>query len=451
MRGRFLAFIMGAVFLLTAVFSPEMPVLAQARDLQGAVETEYIQKFGNIFLPIKCSEIKDAGYSFGDVVTVSFLDKKLEIPFCRDYTDIEIGETGLFARDSDEYIMLAIYMKDFATTYGLATKVTGEAKSVVWNAAEGVAFPVNFTISMKTPGGYYDEYMLHQMSYSTERNDYPDLTDEEFANFREICAGGLGKGRLYRSSSPINPKYNRNAYADAAIRKAGVTVIMNLADDEAQAKSFDGFFNTYYADQKCIFLNMGVDFDAADFRDKLAQGLKFFAQNPGIYDIHCTEGRDRAGFVCAVIECLMEASYDEVLSDYMVSFYNYYGVKPGDDKYEYIVKNLSSNLCRAFGITDAANADLEAEAAEYVKSLGLTDEELNALKANLTGGELKLPAENRSEAAGTSYIVQPGDTLRKIAQKQLGDSERWTQIYELNRDSIRNPDLIFIGQELKVS
>ena len=54
-------------------------------------------------------------------------------------------------------------------------------------------------------------------------------------------------------------------------------------------------------------------------------------------------------------------------------------------------------------------------------------------------------------AAGTSYIVQPKDTLRKIAQKQLTDSERWIRIYELNRDSIQNPDLIFIGQELKVS
>ena len=36
------------------------------------------------------------------------------------------------------------------------------------------------------------------------------LSDEEFANFRQIAPN------LYRSSSPINPEIGRNTYADAS-------------------------------------------------------------------------------------------------------------------------------------------------------------------------------------------------------------------------------------------
>jgi nucleoid-associated protein YgaU len=49
-----------------------------------------------------------------------------------------------------------------------------------------------------------------------------------------------------------------------------------------------------------------------------------------------------------------------------------------------------------------------------------------------------------------TYAVQAGDTLGKIAQKLLGDGARWTEIYEANKDQIANPDVIEIGQELRI-
>ena len=38
--------------------------------------------------------------------------------------------------------------------------------------------------------------------------------------------------------------------------------------------------------------------------------------------------------------------------------------------------------------------------------------------------------------AGTTYVVQPGDTLYKIAKRRLGSSRRADALYELNRDVI---------------
>ncbi|WP_051656423.1 LysM peptidoglycan-binding domain-containing protein [Butyrivibrio sp. AE3004] len=54
------------------------------------------------------------------------------------------------------------------------------------------------------------------------------------------------------------------------------------------------------------------------------------------------------------------------------------------------------------------------------------------------------------ETPGTTYIVQPGDCLVKIAIQQLGDANKWIEIYELNKDIIKNPSLIRKGQELKL-
>lgn len=48
------------------------------------------------------------------------------------------------------------------------------------------------------------------------------------------------------------------------------------------------------------------------------------------------------------------------------------------------------------------------------------------------------------------YIVQPGDTLSKIAKTLYGDYRRYMDIYELNRDILENPDLIRVGQKLKL-
>ena len=48
------------------------------------------------------------------------------------------------------------------------------------------------------------------------------------------------------------------------------------------------------------------------------------------------------------------------------------------------------------------------------------------------------------------YIVQPGDTLGRIAQRIYGEFRLWTIIFEANRDKISNPGLIRGGMELLI-
>ncbi|WP_333650864.1 bifunctional UDP-sugar hydrolase/5'-nucleotidase [Lacrimispora sp.] len=51
--------------------------------------------------------------------------------------------------------------------------------------------------------------------------------------------------------------------------------------------------------------------------------------------------------------------------------------------------------------------------------------------------------------AGTSvYTVKSGDTLSRIAKRELGSYNRWEEIYAANRDKIRNPDMLTVGTQL---
>ncbi|HUU36694.1 MAG TPA: LysM peptidoglycan-binding domain-containing protein [Candidatus Desulfaltia sp.] len=50
----------------------------------------------------------------------------------------------------------------------------------------------------------------------------------------------------------------------------------------------------------------------------------------------------------------------------------------------------------------------------------------------------------------TVYEVKPGDTLGAIAQRFYGKASLYPKIFEANRDILTNPDLIKIGQKLKI-
>ena len=60
------------------------------------------------------------------------------------------------------------------------------------------------------------------------------------------------------------------------------------------------------------------------------------------------------------------------------------------------------------------------------------------------------PEKPSQPASGDPYTVVSGDSLWKIASKQLGNGSRWTEIYDLNKDTVKSPSVIFVGQILKM-
>jgi len=50
----------------------------------------------------------------------------------------------------------------------------------------------------------------------------------------------------------------------------------------------------------------------------------------------------------------------------------------------------------------------------------------------------------------TFYTVKRGDSLSKIAKKVYGDPKRYKEIFEANKPMLKNPNMIFPGQSLRI-
>ena len=382
------------------------PPVSDKITIGGLDADIWMTKYGNVYTDCKAVDFFDKlGFTWGDIVTVKFLNQTLELPVVPTYHYVDSGKPAIIVNKDDNglptgYLSMAINMGNFATTYGIAEKHTNEDKTWYWTAMEGVTFPIEVTFEMKEKGGYIAEYLLHDLNRTNNREDYADLTDEQFANFRNIATTGMGKNILYRSSSPVNPEIGRNTYADKAAEAAGVKTFMNLADNKAAAEAYEGYADSYYSKQNVVFLGLGVDFSEKSFKDGLAEGLRFMTTHEGPYLVHCTEGKDRAGYVSALLECFMGATYEEVCADYMTTYENYYGVEKGSEKYTAILNsNIVKSLKNAFGVEDLAAADLKAEATEYLKEIGLSDAEIEQLRKNLSGAPVANPFTDVKEGA----------------------------------------------------
>ncbi len=60
------------------------------------------------------------------------------------------------------------------------------------------------------------------------------------------------------------------------------------------------------------------------------------------------------------------------------------------------------------------------------------------------------PRPTASDPRYASYTVKPGESLSEIASRLLKSARRWRELYDLNRDVIRDPDSVEAGTTIKV-
>ena len=367
----------------------EPVVVEEAKTLDSSVKD--IQKYGNLVLSITKSDMDSIGAEDGDVFTVDLGDQVLEAPYCTSYSDVEIGD--LVLRNDGDGIILAINMGDFASSYGIATKVSNPDKTYQWVFEEGKKLEdITLSLILTDKGGYRDQYLIHQLSRTNEREDYS--SDAVFANFREIVGGNLGSGALFRSSSPVNNEIGRAKYADELMSLNNIKSVMNLADSRETIEGYfkeedfaSPYYKSLYENGQVIALNMGVSFKTREFQNGLVEGLTFLSKNEGPYLVHCNEGKDRAGFTSALLSALMGLTYDEIASDYMTSYENYYHVEKGTEQYEAVKRsNIDSMLSFIAGVEtkDLENVDLSGKAEEFLIAIGMEKSDIDTLKSKLS-------------------------------------------------------------------
>jgi nucleoid-associated protein YgaU len=76
-------------------------------------------------------------------------------------------------------------------------------------------------------------------------------------------------------------------------------------------------------------------------------------------------------------------------------------------------------------------------------------EETPPARPETTAGNTAAPAVSETTETKT-HTVRDGDTLRKLAERYLGDSSRFLEIYESNRQLLRSPEVLPIGARLSI-
>lgn len=197
---------------------------------------------------------------------------------------------------------------------------------------------------------------------------------------------------LYRSSSPIDPSQGERRFAaDDLLWEAGVVTAVNTSDCRLRFRNFKGYRDTHYAalgERNQVALNMGHDYPSDAFLEDMYNGLDFLSERPGPYLIHGTEGAERTGYVCMVLEALMGASKEELLEDYLRSYEEYYRYEPDSDGWKAAERQAVSNLLTFTGAADEASLgalDLAQATRTYLlEQVGLSAEQIDLIVAHLS-------------------------------------------------------------------
>lgn len=214
--------------------------------------------------------------------------------------------------------------------------------------------------------------------------------------------GRIPSGVLYRSSSPIDPKQGERRFAaDDLLWAAGVVTAVNTSDCRLRFRNFKGFHATHYAalgERNQVALNMGHDYPSDAFLEDMYNGLDFLTERPGPYLIHGTEGVERTGYVCMVLEALMGASKEEILADYLRSYEDYYRLDKNSKDYKAAQRQAVSNLLTFTGAENETALDTldlaQATRTYLLEQVKLSETQIELLKLHLSGAYDVVPDIN---------------------------------------------------------
>lgn len=339
-------------------------------------------EFGGVYIKIEIDDFNELGFAYGDSVNVEFSNgyKVEDIPYYNGYY-VDAGETLLVGYPGYDYVKLSLnYGDDY---WNIAKLNEGDKASIYLNEKEK----------------YLDIQNTMNIQYKDERSFYE--SDQEFANYRMVNAGDIKDNILYRGASPCDNKHNRAPYVDKLMEADNINFIVNLADTKEKIDGYiakDDFDSPYFLSlyqrnvvmlaatphEKVMPLAMNMNYKSDEFRGKVADGFKQMLNFSGPYYIHCQEGKDRTGFVLIVIEALMNASYQEIVDDYMITYKNYYKITKESDELRYrIIKERNADAMLKF-LIGQDNAELDGmNFSSYIKNYliagGMTETEINNL------------------------------------------------------------------------
>ena len=368
------AFILVLVSLLTFATScsnEDKPIEPIDEPVLKGIISEY-NNFDGAMLDFTKEDMEKAGFTLGDLISITVDDKTFVVPYY----------SGYFTHSGE---LLLVAYPSYATICFTASN-TGLPKEL--RGLEGHAV----TVRMKERGGCLDVQTTMSMEYSNDRNDYQTLSDAEYANARAVSAGNIASGVLHRSSTPFSNEISRAYYVSEYLESEKVTTVLNLTDTEEMMMTYDmpPYSRTLWEGGNVILCPLKADPTAEDYNNRLIAALKELPSRPAPYVVHCMEGKDRTGYVCALLEGLCGATYEEMVADYLITYDNYYRINPQKEREACnTLVSLKLNPCLMYyaGVDDESqlpNVNYVKVFSDYLLSHGMSQQQLDALIQALT-------------------------------------------------------------------
>ena len=117
---------------------------------------------------------------------------------------------------------------------------------------------------------------------------------------------------------------------------------------------------------------------------------------------------------------------------------------------EALLKNIADLGLQVEGLEISSEGD---DAIVSGKALSQAEREKVVVAVGNTQGIARVDDQIQVEAPepeSVVYTVKKGDTLSKIAKTHYGDAMRYPEIFEANRPMLKDPDLIYPGQVLRI-
>ncbi len=375
MKTKTTALILAAVITLLSFGSCAGGDKAVTTGKTGVLEDE---EFGNIYIDgYTIEEFNALGFAFGDSVNIAFDNGKTfeDIPYYSGYY-VPVGEMLACGYPGYPHVVIA-------RNYGAST----------WDDFE-MTEDSKVTVTLNEKGKYLVTQELFALEYTDNRSDYD--SDVIFANFREVTGGSLKAATFYRSASPCDNQHKRASYANKLCEQYGIKFAINLSDNIKKYKSYveaddfdSAYYNSLYQSGDVLLLAMNANYRSDDYARIISGAFAEMLNHPSPVIIHCVEGKDRTGFVCALLLALAGASTQEIIDDYMITFDNYYGItkEENPEKYEAILTNMKDFfycICEAEKDTPLDSLNIKEGAENYLRRGGLTDETIKAIEDYIT-------------------------------------------------------------------
>ncbi len=248
---------------------------------------------------------------------------------------------------------------------------------------------------------YYKDYTIISRKFDFKTVDFIRTIDiEGVQNARDIgnkyTADGtkrIKQGIVYRSANLNLVTENGK---DQAINGYGIKSDLDLREKQSTAVSPLGskvnYFNYSSTDSGSLGSpfyisgnpNTGTGLDSIAYQPACRDNLKVFT-NPDNYPIifHCAIGRDRTGTLAILLDLVCGIKTEDIMLDYFVYVFSSVTNEQDISVMSPGVNNIFNYFENYVGKDNISSGTIYQRAEEYCLDIGLTQSEVNAIRANM--------------------------------------------------------------------